>query len=54
LTATLGEEELNAEYEPRVESRPLTERHPELLWIGLLVVVGTLAVTAIRSAKKLR
>jgi hypothetical protein len=53
LTATLGEEELNAEYEPRVESRPLTERHPELLWIGLLVVVGILAVTAIRSAKKL-
>jgi hypothetical protein len=53
LAATLGPEALNAEYEARAESRPFTERHPELLWIGLLGVVCILAVTAIKSAKKL-
>jgi hypothetical protein len=54
LAASLGEETLNASYRPRSEAKPFTERHPELLWIGLLIVVGILAVTAIRSAKKIR
>jgi len=53
LVALLGEETLNAGYQARSDSKPFTERHPELLWIGLLIVVGILAVTAIRSAKKL-
>ena len=52
--ATLEPETANAEYHPRTESKPFTERHPELLWIGILLTVGILAVTAIRSAKKLR
>jgi hypothetical protein len=32
--------------------RPFTERHPVLLWVALILVVGTLGVVALRSAKK--
>jgi hypothetical protein len=31
---------------------PFTERHPVLLWIALILVVGTLGFVALRSAKK--
>ena len=35
----LGPETLNAGYLPRPEEeRPFTERHPEVLWIALIVV----------------
>jgi hypothetical protein len=30
---------------------PFTERHPVLLWVALIVVVGTLGVVALRSAR---
>jgi hypothetical protein len=33
-------------------SLPFTERHPVLLWIALILVVGTLGLVALRSAKK--
>jgi hypothetical protein len=32
--------------------RPFTERHPVMLWVALIIVVGTLGVVALRSAKK--
>ena len=32
--------------------RPFTERHPVLLWVALIIVVGTLGVVALRSAKQ--
>jgi hypothetical protein len=32
--------------------RPFTERHPVLLWVALFVVVGTLGIVALRSARK--
>jgi hypothetical protein len=31
--------------------RPFTERHPVLLWVALILVVGTLGVVALRSAR---
>lgn len=31
--------------------RPFTERHPVLLWIALILVVGTLGAVALRSAR---
>jgi hypothetical protein len=31
---------------------PFTERHPVLLWVALILVVGTLGFVALRSAKK--
>jgi hypothetical protein len=31
--------------------RPFTERHPVLLWAALILVVGTLGVVALRSAR---
>jgi hypothetical protein len=50
-TARLGSEQLNPTYRDRPDARPLTDRHPHLLWIVLLGVVCILAIIAIRSAK---
>ena len=50
-TAQLGPEQLNPAYRDRPDTRPLTERHPHLLWIVLLVVICILAIVAIRSSK---
>jgi len=52
-TAQLGPEELNPSYRDRPDTRPLTERHPDLLWIALLAVLCSLAFVAIRSSKSL-
>jgi hypothetical protein len=52
--AKLSAEQPNPTYRPRpTPLRPLTERHPELLWIALLAVVCILAVVAINSSKRL-
>lgn len=50
-TAQLGPEQLNPIYHDRPDSRPLTDRHPHLLWIALLVVICILAIVAIRSSR---
>ena len=47
---TLGPERALTPETPAVQ--PFTERHPVLLWVALIVVVGTLGVVALRSAKK--
>lgn len=49
--AQLGPEQLNSSYQPRPDTRALTERYPDLLWIALLVVICILAVVALRSAR---
>src|SRR5258708_13186749 len=48
-TAQLGPEQLNTAYRDRPDSRPLTDRHPHLLWIVLLVVLCILPCIALRS-----
>jgi hypothetical protein len=53
-TAQLGPEQLNPTYRPRPDTRPLTERYPDLLWIALLAVICILAMVAIRSARTIR
>ena len=50
--AQLGPEQRNPEYRPRPDTRPLTERYPDLLWIALLAVICLLAVVALRSARR--
>ncbi len=52
-TAELGPEQKNPIYRPRPDTRPITERHPELLWIALLVVICSLGVVAVHSSKRL-
>ncbi|MDE1160549.1 MAG: hypothetical protein PW792_01235 [Acidobacteriaceae bacterium] len=49
--AWLGPEQPNPAYAPRKDSRPFTERHPELLWIALLAVVAILGATAVSQVK---
>jgi hypothetical protein len=52
LVAELGPERLNANYHaPAAPLRPFAERHPELLWIALIVVICALGVVALKSAR---
>ena len=51
--AQLGPEQINPAYRPRPDTRPLTERHPDILWIALLISICSLALVAIHSAKTL-
>jgi len=51
--ARLGAEQQNPAYQSRPDTRPLTERYPDLLWIALLAVICALAFVAIRSSKTL-
>lgn len=52
--AMLGPQQFNAGYRPRQDTRPLTERHPDTLWIALLVVISLLALVAFRSTRQLQ
>jgi hypothetical protein len=38
---------------PAIDDRTLLDRHPEILWLALLAVVGALGFVAFRSAKKI-
>lgn len=49
--ATLEPELANPLYAPRPDERPFTDRHPDLLWVALLLVVGVLGVVAFRSTR---
>lgn len=49
--ASLGPEQENAGYEPVADSRPFTERHPALLWVGLLLTIAVLGFVALRSTQ---
>jgi hypothetical protein len=51
--ATLGPEQLNPAFIPRADTRPFSERHPELLWVALIAVILVLGFLAFRSAKHL-
>jgi hypothetical protein len=46
-----GPEQSNPEFQPRPDDRPLTERHPALLWAALVIVIVLLGTIALRSAK---
>ena len=53
LAAGLGPETLNPGYQPRPEEeRPFTERHPEVLWIALIVVICVLGMVALKSSRR--
>jgi len=52
VAASLDAEEKNPGYIPRRDVRPYAERHPELLWVGLLSVVGGLGSMALRGTKR--
>lgn len=51
LTATLGPEQSNPAYQPEADTRSFTDRHPEVLWIALLVVICVLGAVAVRASK---
>jgi hypothetical protein len=52
LAAVLGPETLNPGFQPRPEKeKPFTERHPEVLWIALIVVICALGLVALRASR---
>jgi hypothetical protein len=51
VAAQLGPETSNPSYQPRPDERPFTEKHPALLWVALVLVIGLLAAVAFRSFK---
>jgi hypothetical protein len=53
VSARLGPEQRNLAYRVRPDTRSITQRHPDLIWIVLLIVVCLLAVVALRSSKTL-
>ena len=50
--AKLDAEQRNPNYVARADERSLRDRHPELLWVALMVVIFVLGVVALRSAKR--
>ena len=53
--ARLGPQERNPGYVPRASVvKSLTERHPEVVWVGLLAVVCVLGVVAVHSARRVQ
>jgi len=53
VQAQLGPEQPNPGYHPRPDTRSITERHPDFIWIVLLIVISILAIVAMRSTKAL-
>ncbi len=51
VRASLGPEAENAGFQPAADSRPFSERHPALLWAGLLLSMAVLGAVALRSAR---
>lgn len=47
--AAAGPEQPNPRYQPRPDARPFTEKHPSMLWIALVLVIGLLGWIAVRS-----
>ncbi|WP_213804612.1 DUF3999 family protein [Granulicella sp. dw_53] len=53
IQAQLGPEQRNVGYHARPDTRSAAERHPDLIWIVLMIVVCVLAVVALRSSRAL-
>ncbi len=51
VLAVLSPEHFNSAFQARHDSRPYSERHPELLWVALLGVIVVLASIALRSSR---
>ena len=50
IVASLGPEQPNPNFRDRPDTRAYPERHPHLIWIALLIVIGLLALVAFRSS----
>lgn len=51
LAAELGPEQMNPAYQPPADTRSFMDRHPEVLWIALIVVICVLGAVAVRASK---
>ena len=51
IAAELGPEQTNPAYQAPADTRSFTDRHPEVLWIALIVVICVLGAVAVRASK---
>ncbi len=52
VVATLGPETRNPQLRQEARQRTYTERHPEVLWVALLVAIGVLGTIALHNARR--
>ena len=50
--AVAGQEQPNTDYQPRPDGRPVTDRHPALLWSALVGVILLLGAIAFKSNRQ--
>jgi Protein of unknown function (DUF3999) len=51
-SVTMGAEMLNPDFRKEQEQQPYKDRHPELLWVALLLVIGVLGTVALHNARR--
>ena len=51
-TVALAAERPNPQFREDVIQRPYTDRHPEVLWVALLLVIGVLGTVALHNARR--
>ncbi len=54
VQGNLGPEQRNPGFTPRADIRPFTERHPQLLWLGLFAALTALGGFALRGMRHQR
>jgi hypothetical protein len=50
--AVLGAEAVNPSFVARQDARPYVQRHPELVWVGLLILIGVAGSLMLRGARR--
>ncbi|HZL25898.1 MAG TPA: DUF3999 family protein [Acidobacteriaceae bacterium] len=51
-TVTMGAETLNPDFRKEPQQQSYKDRHPELLWVALLLVIGVLGTIALHNARR--
>jgi hypothetical protein len=52
VAVMLGPEGPNPDFREEVHTKPYTERHPEVLWVALLLVIAVLGTVALHNARR--
>jgi len=52
VAVKLGPEGPNPDFREEIHTKPYTERHPEVLWVALLLVIAVLGTVALHNARR--
>jgi hypothetical protein len=51
-SVTMGAEMVNPDFRKELQQQSYKDRHPELLWVALLLVIGVLGTIALHNARR--